>query len=68
MQRTDQDRRAEVFLLETLDWPEPRTFESIAEKRAPDLHIEAVRRTIWALIESGALSFTPDRRIFRTDG
>jgi len=48
--------------------PEPQTFTAIADKRAPDLHIEALRRTIWALIESGALSPTPDRRIFRSEG
>jgi len=68
MRRTEQDQRAEEFLLHTLEWSEPQTFTAIADKRAPDLHIEALRRTIWALIESGALSLTPDRRIFRSEG
>jgi hypothetical protein len=67
MRKSEQDRRAEEFLLEELDWPEPQTFTALADKRASDLHIEALRRTIWALIESGALSLTPDRRIYRSE-
>lgn len=66
--RTDQDQRAEQFLLNTVDWSQPHTFRSLNERRteadAP-LHIEAIRRAVWTLIESGELILRPDRRISR---
>lgn len=65
LQTTDQD--AEDLLLRILQDSSPLSFSEITRDRGT-VHVEAVRRAIWALVESGKLAFTPDRRIQLSQG
>ncbi len=64
-QTAEQEKCAEDFLLQRYEWPQqPVGFSELAAKRG-QLHLEALRQTLWALIEAGELQLTSDRRIRR---
>lgn len=56
------DREAREHLLRVLQESEPLSFAEVAERRG-DVNVDALRRAIWTLVESGNLAFTTDRRI-----